>query len=119
MRSWPPFACLVRSIAIRKGDENADLVFEGLSLDAEDHEARAHEPRSAGDEESPCPVQHQAPLLLRLLGGYEPHVGPLHCLTDCLGIGGIVLVALDVRLNVGPWHELHFVPLAVSSRAQW
>ncbi|MNC96100.1 hypothetical protein D3C83_133830 [compost metagenome] len=35
-------------------------------------------------------------LLLNRLDGDEAHAGAAHCLTDCFGIVGVILVALDV-----------------------
>src|SRR2546430_1109800 len=50
---------------------------------------------------------HQAALLLRCLGRYEPHVCPGDRLADGLSVGGIVLVSLDVALHVGRRHQAH------------
>jgi len=61
------------------------------------------------DEEMTRPMQHQAALLLRCLGLNEPHVRPAHGLADCLCVGSIVLLSLDVRLHVGWRHEPHTV----------
>src|SRR5208282_2549556 len=54
-------------------------------------------------------VEHQAALLLRCLGLHEPHVRPGHRFADCLGVGGIVLLPLDVWLHVGRRHQPHGV----------
>ena len=54
-------------------------------------------------------VQRQAALLLGRLGRDEPHVWPGDCFTNRLGIPGIVLMALDVRLHVGRRYQAHSV----------
>ena len=48
------------------------------------------------DEERARATEHQAALLLGRLGRHEPHVGPGDRFADCLGVGGIVLLPLDV-----------------------
>src|SRR6266498_885359 len=55
-------------------------------------------------------MEHQAALLLGRLRRHEPHVGPGHCFTDCLGISGIILVPLHVRPDIGWWHQAHGMP---------
>ena len=62
------------------------------------------------DEEVPGAMKHQATLLLRRFGRHEAHAGPLHRFTDRLGIGRIVLLALDVGLHIGRRHEPHGMP---------
>src|SRR5712671_74964 len=57
------------------------------------------------DEQVARAVQHQAALLLRSLGRHEPHGRAPHRLTDCLRVGGIVLMALDVGLHILRWHQ--------------
>jgi hypothetical protein len=59
------------------------------------------------DEEVPRTMKHQAALLLGTFGRDEAHVRPLHGLADGLGIGRIVLLALDVRLHIGRRDEAH------------
>ena len=59
------------------------------------------------DEEVPRTMKHQAALLFGRLGRHEPHVGPGDRLADCLGVGGIVLLPLDVGLHVGRRHQPH------------
>src|SRR5262249_15912709 len=49
-------------------------------------------------------------MLLGGLGSHEPHVGPGHCLTDCLGISGIILVPLHVWPDIGWRHQAHGMP---------
>jgi hypothetical protein len=61
------------------------------------------------DEKMARAMEHQAALLLRCLGWHKPHIGSGDCLADRLGIGGVVLVPLHVRLNVGWRHQLHGV----------
>jgi hypothetical protein len=48
----------------------------------------------------PRAMEHQTALLLRCLGRDEPHVCPSYRFADCLGIGRIVLLSLDVGLYV-------------------
>jgi hypothetical protein len=62
------------------------------------------------DEELAGAMQHQAALLLGRLGLDEPHVGPGDRLADGLGVGGIVLLPLDVRLYIGRRHQAHIMP---------
>ena len=62
------------------------------------------------DEEMARAMQHQAALLLGRLGLDKPHVGPGHRFADCLGVSGIVLLPLDVRLHVGRQHQAHGMP---------
>src|SRR6476660_9293431 len=61
------------------------------------------------NKQMPCAVKHQAALLLRRLGGHEPHVGSGDSLTDGLGISGVILLPLDVRLHVGRRHQSYSV----------
>ena len=61
------------------------------------------------DEELARAMQHQAALLLGRLGLDKPHVGPGDRLTDGLGVSGIVLLPLDVRLHIGRRHQAHGV----------
>src|SRR5215831_3031249 len=52
-------------------------------------------------------MQNQAALLLRGLGCHEPHIGSRDRFANCLSIGHIVLLSLDVGLHVGRWHQPH------------
>ena len=54
------------------------------------------------DEEMARAMEHQAALLLERLGLDEPHVCPGDRLADGLGVSGIVLLSLEVRLHVRP-----------------
>src|SRR4030095_14820987 len=63
----------------------------------------------------PGAVKRQATLLLRCLGLYEPHVGSGDRLADCLCVGGIVLLSLDVRLDISRRHQ----PDLVTERLQF
>jgi hypothetical protein len=56
-----------------------------------------------------CPMQHQPALLLGRFDLYEPHGRPPNRLADRLGVGSIVLVALNVSLHVLRWHQPHLV----------
>ena len=47
-------------------------------------------------------MERQAALLLGRLCRYEPHVWPGDRFADCLGVSGIVLLSLDVRLHHRP-----------------
>ena len=55
------------------------------------------------------PMQHQPALLLGRFDLHETHGRPPHRLADRLGVGGIVLVALDVGLHVLRRHQPHLV----------
>ena len=59
------------------------------------------------NEQTACAMEHQAALLLARLGRREPHVWPGDRLADGLSVGGIVLLSLDVRLDVGRRHQAH------------
>src|SRR5438128_4030381 len=61
------------------------------------------------DEQVACAMQHQTALLLGRLGLNESHVCPGHRFADCLGVGGIVLVSLHVRLDIGWRHQANGV----------
>src|SRR5437667_6345940 len=52
-------------------------------------------------------MQHQTALLLGRLGLDKSHVCPGDRFADCLGISGIVLLPLHIRLHVGRWHQAH------------
>ncbi len=54
-------------------------------------------------------MQHQLPLLLDRFDLHKTHGRPPHRLADRLGIGGIVLVALDVGLHVLRRHQPHLM----------
>ena len=62
------------------------------------------------DEEMARAMEHQAALLPGRLGLDEPHVRPGDRFADGLGVSGIVLLSLDVRLHVGRRHQAHRVP---------
>ncbi len=62
------------------------------------------------DEEVPRTMKHQAALLLGRFGRHEAHAGPLHCLTDGLSIGSIILLAFDIGLHVGRRDQPHDMP---------
>ena len=55
------------------------------------------------------PMQHQPALLLDRFDLHKPHGRPPHRLADRLGVGGIVLVALDIGLHVFRRHQSHLV----------
>src|SRR5207245_52811 len=52
-------------------------------------------------------MEHQTALLLGGLGLDEPHVCPGNGFADRLGVSGIILVSLHVRLDVGRRHQPH------------
>jgi len=62
------------------------------------------------DEEMPRAMENQAALLLGRFGRHEAHARPLYCLADGLGIGSVILLALDVRLHIGRRDEPHGMP---------
>jgi hypothetical protein len=55
-------------------------------------------------------VLHQPPLLRDGLDRHEPHRRPANGLADRLGVGSIVLVALDVGFYVPGRHQPDLVP---------
>ena len=55
-------------------------------------------------------VEHQAALLLGRLGLDKPHIGPGDRFADGLGVSGIILLSLDIRLHVGRRHQTHGMP---------
>ena len=61
------------------------------------------------DEQMARAVEHQTALLLGRLGGYEPHIGPGDRFTNGLGISGVILLPLDVRLHIGRRHQSYSV----------
>ena len=54
-------------------------------------------------------MQHQLPLLLDRFDLHKPHGRPPYRLADRLGVGGVVLVALDVGFHVLRRHQPHLV----------
>ena len=85
-------------------DRRDDTKFGKVSPDRIDHRGLL------ANKQMPCAVKHQAALLLRGLGGHKPHVGSGDSLTDGLGISGVILLPLDVRLHVGRRHQSYSVP---------
>ena len=57
------------------------------------------------NDEMPRAMEHQGVLLLQCFDLDEPHRRPPYRLADCLGVRGIVLLSLDVRLHVGRRHQ--------------
>ena len=64
----------------------------------------ARHQRIASQEHDP------ARLLFLALDRHKPHCGPLCCLADSFGIGRIVLLAFDERLDVGRWDQPYRMP---------
>ena len=56
------------------------------------------------------PEHDPASLLFLALDRHEPHRGPLRRLANRFGIGRVVLLAFDERLDVGRWDQPHRVP---------
>jgi hypothetical protein len=56
------------------------------------------------------PVQDQHALLIFRLDRNEAHVRPRHRLADRLGVGGVVLLPLHVRLHIGRRDQPHLMP---------
>jgi hypothetical protein len=54
-------------------------------------------------------VQHQRRLLLRALDRNEAHSGARHRFAAGIGVGRVVLAALDIGLGVSRRYEQHFV----------
>jgi len=71
---------------------------------------RIDEHRPLPNQEIADTVRDERRLLLRGLHRHEAHGGPTHGLADRFGIGGIVLVALHVRLHVAGRHQPHVMP---------
>ena len=69
--------------------------------------------RALTDKSLPCPMQRQYRLLLDVLDWNKSHARAAHRLADRLGIGGIVLVALHVRLDELRGHQAHGVALGL------
>ena len=69
------------------------------------------------NEEVPGAMERQAALLLRRLGGNEPHRRPPNGLADRLRVRSIVLLSLDVGLHVGCRHQAHRVAEELQFRA--
>jgi hypothetical protein len=61
-------------------------------------------------------MEHQAALLLGRLRRDEPHVCSRDRFADCLRVGRIVLLPLDVRLYVSRRHKPHGMPKTASSQ---
>ena len=62
------------------------------------------------NEQMACAMEHQAALLFDRLRRNEPHACPRHRFADCLRIGTIVLLPLDVGLYVSRRHEADRMP---------
>lgn len=54
-------------------------------------------------------MARRGPLRFLALHEHEPHRRTLGGLADRLGIGGIVLLALDERLDLGGWDQPHLM----------
>jgi hypothetical protein len=63
--------------------------------------------RALAHEQVAGTVQHQRRLLRFALHRHEPHGGPRYRLADRRRVGGIVLAALDVGLDVLRRHQPH------------
>ena len=59
------------------------------------------------DEELPCPVEHQAALLIGRLRFDEPHRRPRHRFANGCRVGNVVLLPFDVRLHIRWRHQAH------------
>src|SRR5881394_749765 len=59
-----------------------------------------HQTRTLAHQPLPATVQQHSSLLVSRLDRHKAHRRPHNRLADCFRIGGIVLVALDVRLHV-------------------
>jgi hypothetical protein len=55
------------------------------------------------------PNQHEGGLMLRRSDRHEAHGRPAHGLADRLGIGRIVLAALDIRFGQLGRDQLHLI----------
>jgi len=70
---------------------------------------RIREHRALPHEQLARSVEHQHRLALGRFNRHKPHGRSRDCLRDRLGIGGIGLIALDIRLHVAGWHQAHVV----------
>ena len=66
--------------------------------------------RGLPDQKIAGPEHQPRSLLLLALYRHEPHVGTTRRLTDGLGIGGIVLLSLPERLQIGRRNQSNPVP---------
>src|SRR5262245_8779618 len=72
-----------------------DSKFGEMAADRIDHRSLLANEQEAGA------VECQTALVLKSLDGDEPHVDPGDRFADRLSVGGIVLLALHVRLHIG------------------
>ena len=111
------------AVVLDLADEGEQLPHAGLALRRDDAElgqmaAQGIDRRRAlADQLVAHPMQHQHRLLRRALDRYEPHARPLHGLAACLGVGRIMLVALDVGLDVLRRHQPCVVAEPAAARA--
>src|SRR6516162_7070993 len=68
-----------------------------------------HQTRTLAHQPLPATVQQHGSLLVSRLDRHKAHRRALNSLTNRFRIGGIVLVALDVRLHVLRRHQSHLV----------
>src|SRR6202008_4043349 len=68
-----------------------------------------HQTRTLAHQPLPATVQQHSSLLVSRLDRHKAHRRALNRLADRFRIGGIVLVALDVRLHVLRRHQSHLV----------
>src|SRR6516164_1997405 len=68
-----------------------------------------HQTRTLAHQPLPATVQQHRCLLVSRLDRHKAHRRPHNRLANCFGIGGIVLIALDVRLHVLRRHQSHLV----------
>jgi hypothetical protein len=68
-----------------------------------------HQTRTLAHQPLPATVQQHSSLLVSRLDRHKAHRRAPNRLADRFGIGGIVLVALDVRLHVLRRHQSHLV----------
>jgi hypothetical protein len=71
---------------------------------------RIHQHRALTHQLLAATMQQLGRLLLCRLDRYKSHRRTLNRLANCFRIGGIVLIALDVRLHVLRRHQPHLVP---------
>ncbi len=65
------------------------------------------------------PVHRLLRLALGTLDGNKAHAGTLHCLTDRLGIGPVILVGLHIRLDELRRHQPCLMPQGLYGPAPW
>src|SRR5262249_22797598 len=97
---WSLFAIRSRPMCSRRfADRHDDAELGKMGSDRVDYGG------PLANEQMTGVMEHQAALLLGRLGRHKPHVRPANRFADRLGISGIVLLSLHVRLHAGWRHQ--------------